>query len=104
MEAVDAAKGVLDRAKTRPVLESEFSTACRTLLRRHEADLQKNEYWISLLSHLQCEDSPKDTSCIRDVEKLLNALTCQDVENAYHSLLTDEDQLFASISTAGPGA
>jgi len=104
MEAVDAAKGVLERARTRPVLETELSTACRTLLRRHEADLQKNEYWISLLSHLHCDDSPKDASCIRDVEKLLNALTCRDVENAYRSLMTDEDQLFVSISTAGPGA
>lgn len=102
-EAVNAAKGVLGGAKTRPISELELSTARRTLLRRHETDLQTNEYWISLLTHLQY-DNPKDVTCVRDIELLLSKLTWRDAQNAYNSLLTDPNQLFVSISTAGPGA
>merc|ERR1712176_1588940 len=102
-EAVDAAKGVLQGLKNRPVSEMELETARRTLMRRHETDLQSNEYWISLLTHLQYE-SPKDISCVRDIDMLLSKLTWADVQNAYLSLLTDPEQLFVSISTAGPGA
>jgi len=102
-EAVDAAKGVLAGVKRRPISELELSTARRTLMRRHETDLQSNEYWISLLTHLQY-DSPKDITCVRDIEKMLQALTWRDVQNAYQTLLTEPDQLFVSVSTAGPGA
>lgn len=103
MEAVSAAKGVLQGVKKRPISELELSTARRTLLRRHETDLQSNEYWIGLLTHLQ-HDNPKDISCIRDTEMMLKALTWRDVQNAYQTLLTEPDQLFVSVSTAGPGS
>lgn len=103
MEAVDAAKSVLQGAKRRPISELELSTARRTLIRRHETDLQTNEYWISLLTHLQY-NNPKDISCVRDIESLLSKLTWRDVQNAYLTLLTDPNQLFVSVSTAGPGA
>mmetsp|Transcript_111785 Transcript_111785/g.315738 ORF Transcript_111785/g.315738 Transcript_111785/m.315738 type:complete len:184 (+) Transcript_111785:77-628(+) len=103
MEAVNAAKGVLQGAKRRPISDMELSTARRTLTRRHENDIQGNEYWISLLTHLQY-DNPKDTTCVRDVELLLQKLKWNDVQNAYQSLLTDPDQLFVSVTTAGPGA
>jgi len=102
-EAVDAAKGVLQNIKKRPVSELELRTARRTLIRRHETDLQSNEYWISLLTHLQC-DNPKDLSCIRDLDLMFQKLTWRDVQNAYHTLLTDPEQIFVSVSTAGPGA
>lgn len=101
-EAVDATKGVLQSAHKRPINDFEIATARRTLLRRHETDLQTNEYWISLLTHLQL-DGPKDVSCIRDVEPVLSSLTWIDVQNAYNTLLTDSDQLFVSVTTAGPG-
>lgn len=81
----------------------ELATAQRTLIRRHETDLQSNEYWITLLTHLQ-HDNPKDVTCVRDIEMVLQKLTWRDVQNAYHSLLTDADQLFVSVTTAGPGA
>eukprot|EP00930_Biecheleria_cincta_P068404 TRINITY_DN5579_c0_g3_i1.p1 TRINITY_DN5579_c0_g3~~TRINITY_DN5579_c0_g3_i1.p1 ORF type:complete len:1399 (+),score=257.63 TRINITY_DN5579_c0_g3_i1:47-4243(+) len=103
MEAVEAAKGVLQGVKKRPMSDLELSTARRTLLRRHETDLQSNEYWISLLTHLQY-DNPKDLSCVRDVEMMLNALTWRDLQNAYQTLLTDEEEVFVSVCTAGPGA
>jgi len=103
MEAVNAAKGVLQGVKRRPISELELSTARRTLLRRHETDLQSNEYWISLLTHLQY-DNPKDISCVRDIEMMLDALTWRDVQNAYLTLLTEPDQLFVSVSRAGPGS
>lgn len=103
MEAVDAAKGVLMGVKKRPISELELSTARRTLTRRHETDLQNNEYWISLLTHLQY-DNPKDMSCVRDIEMIFQKLTWRDVQNAYYTLLTDPEQLFVSVSTAGPGA
>jgi len=103
MEAVNAAKGVLRGVRKRPISDLELSTARRTLTRRHETDLQSNEYWISLLTHLQY-DNPKDTTCVRDIEQLLQKLNWKDVQNAYQSLLTDDDQLFVSITTAGPGA
>lgn len=103
MEAVVAAKGVMTGLRKRPVSELELSTARRTLIRRHETDLQSNEYWISLLTHLQYEN-PKDTTCVRDMEMLLKKLNARDIQNAYQSLLTDLDQLFVSITTAGPGA
>lgn len=103
MEAVEAAKGVLQGVKRRPISELEVSTARRTLLRRHETDLQSNEYWISLLTHLQYEN-PKDISCVRDIETMLKALTWRDLQNAYQTLLTDPEQLFVSVCTAGPGS
>jgi len=103
MEAVNAAKGVLMGLRNRPISELELSTARRTLMRRHETDLQSNEYWISLLTHLQY-DNPKDISCVRDIEMMFRKLTWRDVQNAYTSLLTDENQIWVSVSTAGPGA
>jgi len=102
-EAVDAAKGVLQGVKKRPISELELSTARRTLMRRHETDLQSNEYWISLLTHLQY-DNPKDISCIRDIEELFKKLRWNDLQNAYQTLLTDKENIFVSVSTAGPGA
>merc|ERR1719343_1958455 len=80
-EAVTAAKGVLQGVRKRPISELELSTARRTLARRHETDMQTNEYWISLLTHLQYEN-PKDTTCIRDVETMLQKLNWRDVQNA----------------------
>eukprot|EP00929_Paragymnodinium_shiwhaense_P123816 TRINITY_DN9810_c1_g1_i2.p1 TRINITY_DN9810_c1_g1~~TRINITY_DN9810_c1_g1_i2.p1 ORF type:complete len:1528 (-),score=512.78 TRINITY_DN9810_c1_g1_i2:225-4733(-) len=102
-KAVDAAKGVLQGIRKRPITQMELSTARRTLLRRHETDLQSNEYWISLLTHLQY-DVPKDVSCVRDIEMLFNKLRWNDVQNAYYSLLTDPEDLYVSICTAGPGS
>jgi len=102
-EAVEAAKGVLQGVRKRPISEFELSTARRTLMRRHETDLQSNEYWISLLTHLQY-DNRKDISCVRDIDMMLQRLTWRDVQNAYLTLLTDADQLFVSVSTAGPGS
>jgi predicted Zn-dependent peptidase len=102
-EAVQAAKQVVQGVRKRPISDHEVRTACRTLLRRHETDLQTNEYWINLLTHLQY-DNPKDTSCVRDIETMLAALNWRDVHNAYLTLLTDADQLFVSVSTAGPGS
>merc|ERR1711920_390274 len=97
-----AAKGVLTGMEERPVSDLEISSAVRTIVARHQTDLQENDYWIALLTHLQY-DNPKDTSCIRDVEKLFNGISRQDVQNAYGTLLTGPDQLFVSITTAGPG-
>jgi predicted Zn-dependent peptidase len=100
-EAVSAAKDVLKGVLARPISELELSSARRTLLRRHETDLQSNEQWISLLSYLQ-SDAPKDMSCVRDIEMMLSKLTCADAQNAFLSLLTDSDQIFVSVTTAGP--
>jgi len=98
--AVQACKDVLAGVRRRPVSGFEVAAAARSLLRRHEADLGSNEYRISLLENLQY-DNPKDTTCVRDMQLVLSKLTDRDVQNAYNSLLTDE--LFVSISTAGPG-
>jgi len=103
-EAVEAAKGVVTGVRKRPISEWELSTARRTLLRRHEVDLQTNEYWMSLLTHLQHDGNPKDLSCVSDIEFVLSKLTWRDLQNAYLSLLTDPNQLFVSVTTAGPGA
>jgi len=100
-EAVSAAKDVLQGVLARPISELEMSSARRTLLRRHETDMQSNEQWISLLSYLQ-SDTPKDISCVRDIETMLSKLTSADLQNAFLTLLTDRDQIFASVTTAGP--
>merc|ERR1712050_649487 len=63
-EAIQAAKGVLTEVQARRISAFEVAMARRTLLRRHETDLQSNDYWLSLLSHLQ-DDTPKDLSCVR---------------------------------------
>eukprot|EP00927_Polykrikos_kofoidii_P077199 TRINITY_DN74169_c0_g1_i1.p1 TRINITY_DN74169_c0_g1~~TRINITY_DN74169_c0_g1_i1.p1 ORF type:complete len:1468 (+),score=168.81 TRINITY_DN74169_c0_g1_i1:121-4524(+) len=102
-EAVEAAKGVLSGVRKRPISDLELGTARRTLLRRHETDLQSNDYWIFLMSGLQ-RDNPKDISCVRDIEGVLNGLRADDLQNSYDSLLTDADQVFVSITTAGRGA
>ena len=101
-EAVAAAKGVLQGFSHRPVSAMELGATRRTLLRRHEADLQTNDYWISLLSHLS--RGRKDISCVRDISVVLEKLTSRDLQNAYNSLLTNDEQLFTSITTAGPGS
>merc|ERR1719226_376130 len=82
-EAVNAAKGVLKGVLSRPISELEVSTARRTLLRRHETDLQSNEHWISLLSYLQSDGIPKDISCVQDIESMLGKLTSADLQNAF---------------------
>lgn len=41
---------------------------------------------------------------MRDIEMMLKALTWRDVQNASETLLTDPQQLFVSVSTAGPGS
>eukprot|EP00450_Noctiluca_scintillans_P017981 CAMPEP_0194526690 /NCGR_PEP_ID=MMETSP0253-20130528/62569_1 /TAXON_ID=2966 /ORGANISM="Noctiluca scintillans" /LENGTH=48 /DNA_ID= /DNA_START= /DNA_END= /DNA_ORIENTATION= len=35
---------------------------------------------------------------------VLEKLTSRDLQNAYNSLLTNDEQLFTSITTAGPGS
>jgi len=104
-EAVTATKDVLQGVKNRPISEFELNTAKRTLIRRHESDLQLNEYWIALLTHLQLEHgNRKDLSCIRDINEMLESLTARDVQNAHSALLTDDSQIFTSVTTAGPGS
>ena len=137
--------------KKRPISELELSTARRTLLRRHETDLQSNELRAEILPFQAFKmtfevldlssDSPaaqqsqgpelalpsffpcEDISCVRDIEMMpsdsdsyksfqmladmalrLKALTWRDVQNAYQTLLTDPEQLFVSVCTAGPGS
>eukprot|EP00930_Biecheleria_cincta_P003893 TRINITY_DN104800_c0_g1_i1.p1 TRINITY_DN104800_c0_g1~~TRINITY_DN104800_c0_g1_i1.p1 ORF type:complete len:1184 (+),score=166.75 TRINITY_DN104800_c0_g1_i1:55-3606(+) len=102
-EALQAAKKVIMDVKHKPISAHEVASARQSMQRRHESDLHTNEQWITLLSHLQTENTQKDVSCIRDVLDVLQQVQAGDVQNAYKALTVD-DQLFEAIGTQGPAS
>jgi len=103
-EALEAAKRVITEVARKPINTLEVASSRQHLQRKHQNDMHSNDYWLSLLSNLQSDASNKDITCIRDIEALLQKLGPADVQNAWRSLLTSEDQLFTAVGTQGPNS
>lgn len=101
-KAVDACKSVLRGLHNSKIAQRELDRAKRTLMMRHEADSKTNAYWLGLLAHLQSSSTPrKDISCIKDLTKLYEAATIEDIYVAYEYLKVDDASLFACVGVAG---
>jgi len=103
-EAIEATKRVITDIAKKPINMLEIASARQHLQRKHQNDMHTNEYWTSLLSNLQSDASNKDITCIRDVAAVLQQLGPADVQNAWRSLLTGEDQLFTAVGIQGPSS
>ncbi|KAI3495518.1 hypothetical protein L1887_37859 [Cichorium endivia] len=103
--AVDACKSVLRGLHGKKIGEHELDRAKRTLLMKHEAETKSNAYWLGLIAHLQAASvHRKDISCIKDLTKLYEAATIEDVYLAYEQLKIDEQSLYCCIGIAGAQA
>lgn len=81
----------------------EVERARQTLLARHESDLKDNSYVLNLLTHLQAEDVPlKTADCLRDLPTMIEAITADDLNDAFALFGTGDDQVYTAIGTAGP--
>ncbi|KAK3037007.1 hypothetical protein RJ639_029996 [Escallonia herrerae] len=104
-KAVEACKNVLRGLDSSKVAQRELDRAKRTLLMRHEAETKSNAYWLGLLAHLQAPSVPrKDISCIKDLTKLYEAATIDDIYLAYEQLKIDDNSLYSCIGIAGAKA
>lgn len=100
--AVDASLKVLQGLRENPISKRDLDRARRTLMMRHESDSKDNTYWLGLLTHLQSTKVfRKDISCIRDLFKLYEAATIEDVYNAYDLLKVDDESVFTCMGIAG---
>jgi len=97
-EALAASLRVLRGLETTRVQLREIERARRTLLTRHETDLKDNTYWIGLLTHLQSEAVPaKSIACLSDLKQMYEAATIDDIYEAYHGLVLEEDSVYSCV-------
>ncbi|KAI5069253.1 hypothetical protein GOP47_0015554 [Adiantum capillus-veneris] len=101
-KAVEASLKVLRGLRENPISKRDLDRARRTLMMRHESDSKDNTYWLGLLTHVQsAKVFRKDVSCIRDLFKLYEAATIEDVYNAYDLLKVDDESVFTCMGIAG---
>jgi hypothetical protein len=85
--------------------QRELDRARRTSLTRHESDLKSNDYWLSLLTHVQSSAVPiKTLQCIADLPAMYEAATVDDVYHAYSGLSLGDDDIFSCIGVSGQTA
>jgi predicted Zn-dependent peptidase len=102
-DAADASLRVLRSLKDSRVTPRELLRAKRTLLARHETDLKDNAYRLGLLTHLQCEGVPlKVPEAVRDLRRMYEAATVDDVHEAYAQLALGDGDVFVCVGTSGP--
>ena len=83
-ETIKASVEVLQQIATQKISVRELLRAKRTLLTKHESELQKNFYWIDLLTHLQCDQVPlKTVEVLRDYKQMLTSVSVDDLYDAY---------------------
>eukprot|EP00873_Tetraselmis_striata_P020838 jgi/Tetstr1/441102/TSEL_029370.t1 len=101
-EAREASLNVLLNIATQRITPRELQRAKRTLLTRHESDQKDNNYWLSLLTHLQADSVPsKRLECLRDLKAMYEAATINDVYDAYSYLRLDNASVYSCIGTSG---
>eukprot|EP00250_Pteridium_aquilinum_P006240 c16198_g1_i1 orf=144-3938(+) len=101
-KAVAASLKVLQGLRENPISKRDLDRARRTLMMRHESDSKDNTYWLGLLTHVQsAKVFRKDISCIRDLFKLYESATIEDVYNAYDLLKVDDESVFTCMGIAG---
>lgn len=65
--------------------------------------VQTNIYRLGLITHLQAEAVPlKSVQCLRDLQRMYEAATVEDVMQAYHQIPVDDGHIFTCIGTSGP--
>lgn len=65
--------------------------------------MQTNVYRLGLITHLQADAVPlKSVQCLRDLQRMYEAATVDDVMQAYHEIPVDDDHIFTCIGTSGP--
>lgn len=102
-QALNACLRVLRGVRTSPISPRELDRARRTLITRHETDLEDNNYWVGLLTHIQSDQVPnKRLECLRDLVPLYEACTVEDMYDIYN--MFDWGNLYTCIGTSGPQA
>ncbi|GLC34133.1 hypothetical protein PLESTB_000841000 [Pleodorina starrii] len=104
-EALNASVAVLRDIRWAPVNRRELARAKTTLLTRHESDLKDNAYWLGLLTHLQNPHVPHKTlECLRDLQRLYDAATVDDIKYVYEHFNFDDDHIYTCVGTSGKEA
>lgn len=104
-EALAASLNVLRQLDTMRVTLRELQRAQRTLITRHESELKDNSYWLGLLTHLQSPSVPyKSIDCLRDLRPMFEAVTLEDVYQAYGQFDFGEGGIFTCVGTSGQEA
>ena len=104
-DAMTASLRVLRSGASQPVTQRDLLRAKRTLLTRHESDLKDNAYWLALLTHLQAGSVPlKSVECLRDLRAMYEAVTVEDVSDAYNQFDFSDGAVFTCIGTSGKEA
>ncbi|KAG2437818.1 hypothetical protein HXX76_005438 [Chlamydomonas incerta] len=104
-DALNASVAVLRDIRYAPVNRRELARAKTTLLTRHESDLKDNAYWLGLLTHLQNPHVPHKTlECLRDLQRLYDAATVDDIKYVYEQFKFDDDNLYTCVGTSGKEA
>ncbi|KAG2497394.1 hypothetical protein HYH03_004550 [Edaphochlamys debaryana] len=104
-DALNASVAVLRDIRFAPVNRRELARAKTTLLTRHESDLKDNAYWLGLLTHLQNPHVPHKTlECLRDLQKLYDCVTVDDVRFVYDQFNFDDNHIYTCVGTSGKEA
>lgn len=65
--------------------------------------MQTNAYRLGLITHLQADAVPlKSVQCLRDLQRMYEAATTEDLMQAYHRIPVDDGHIFTCIGTSGP--
>jgi len=101
-DTVKASVEVLQRISSQKITMQELLRAKRTLLTKHESDLQKNSYWVDLLTHLQSEQVPlKTVEVLRDYKQMLVSISIEDLYDAYSHMDFSVDKIYTCIGISG---
>jgi predicted Zn-dependent peptidase len=104
-DAMMASMRVLRSGSIQPFTSRDLLRAKRTLITRHESDLKDNGYWLALLTHIQSPAVPlKSVECLRDMTLMYDAITVDDIYEAYNHFDFSDEATFTCIGTSGQEA
>ena len=104
-DAMMASMRVLRSGSIQPFTSRDLLRAKRTLITRHESDLKDNGYWLALLTHIQSPAVPlKSVECLRDMTLMYDAITVEDIYEAYNHFDFSDEATFTCIGTSGQEA
>lgn len=104
-DAMMASMRVLRSGSIQPFTSRDLLRAKRTLITRHESDLKDNGYWLALLTHIQSPAVPlKSMECLRDMTLMYDAITVDDIYEAYNHFDFSDEATFTCIGTSGQEA
>ena len=104
-DAMMASMRVLRSGSIQPFTSRDLLRAKRTLITRHESDLKDNGYWLALLTHIQSPSVPlKSVECLRDLTAMYDAVTIEDIYEAYSHFDFSDEATYTCIGTSGQDA